>query len=260
MRKITEKIELIGAGLYDSIPDELTIHNMPTISDLDYIPGDSFESKMIDTILPYTIEEKINFRDLLEIDFQWLCRWVRIFNYGPYFTTRAVFCGECGTSNKEVQVDVRNMECKDIADDFLNDITIAKENFLDAKYDIHVRLLTIQQVMNMNKDKAFKSADGKTNRELARICYMISSINGKSNLTPMEVKMIIQNELSASDYTVLRAKCNELTDYGLRAGGKTTCPECGNENAAFLCLIDEKFFTPKVEDITRWIQESNANK
>ena len=96
---MSEKIELLGKGLYTDIPDELTLTSIPTASELDYVGSEDFEATMLDKILPQAVEEKINFRNLLEIDFQWLCRCLRILNYGPYYTTNAILCSDCGSTS-----------------------------------------------------------------------------------------------------------------------------------------------------------------
>ena len=40
---ISEKIELLGKGLYDDIPDQLTLKNIPTASELDYVGAEDFD-------------------------------------------------------------------------------------------------------------------------------------------------------------------------------------------------------------------------
>ena len=62
---ISEKLQLLGAGLYTDIPDEITLKNIPTALELDYVGSEDFDQTMIDKILPQSIEEKINFKDLL---------------------------------------------------------------------------------------------------------------------------------------------------------------------------------------------------
>ena len=109
---ISEKIELLGKGLYDSIPDELTLTNIPTASELDYVGSEDFDEVMINKILPKAVEEKIDFRQLLEIDYQWVCRCLRILNYGPYFTTGAILCDKCGQSYGEYRVNLETIDCK----------------------------------------------------------------------------------------------------------------------------------------------------
>ena len=144
---LSEKIELLGKGLYKDIPGELTLTSIPTISELDYVGSEDFEATMLDKILPEAVEEEgINFRDLLEIDFAWLCRCLRILNYGPYHTTNAIFCNNCKkTHYGEYQVDLRSIECKALPEGFKNELKIPKESFLDFDGDITVKLLTIQE-------------------------------------------------------------------------------------------------------------------
>ena len=250
---ISEKIELLGKGLYKDIPDTLTLTSIPTASELDYVGGEDFEKTMLDIILPKAVQESIDFNQLLEIDFQWLCRCLRILNYGPFHTTNAIFCDQCNsTSYGEYQVNLQTIGCKPLPEGFTNDIVIKKTEFIDFKGDVHVQLPTIQKMRNSEKDKAFQNSNGKVNRELARICYMITSIGGKKDLTPIEIKMKICNEFSAADYVILRDTVRELTDYGLRAGGSCQCPKCGNMSAAFIALMDDKFFRPTVGNLREW--------
>ena len=258
MSAITEKIELLGKGIYQNIPNELTLSSIPTVSELDYVGSEDFESTMLEKILPQAVTEKINFKDLLEIDFQWLCRCLRILNYGPYYTTNAVFCGECGsTSYGEYQVNLNAIECKPLPEGFKNDMIISRDKFIDFDKDIHIKLPTIQDMMNAYKDKAFQTASGKVNRSLARICYMIKSIGGKDTLTPVEIKLALLHDLSPADYVLLKNEVESLSDYGLRAGGSIQCPKCGNTNAAFIALVDDRFFKPTVGDLRRWKHDRN---
>lgn len=250
---ISEKVELLGKGMYTDIPSVLTLKNIPTASELEYVGGEDFDKVMLDSILPSAVEESINFYDLLEVDYHWVCRCLRILNFGPYHTTNAIFCESCGkTSYGEYQVNLNTIECKSIPDGFVNEIKITRDEFLDFTGDITLKLPTIRQIMNAYKDKAFQSADGRTNRELARICYMITTIKGKGNLTPVEIKMLVQKELSAADYIILKNRVNELADFGLRAGGKAQCPKCGSMDAAFIALTDDRFFRPTVGNLREW--------
>lgn len=251
MNSISEKIQLLGT--YTNIPKELTLKSMPTASELEMVGAEDFDKVMLDTILPQSIEESIDCRKLLEIDYQWICRCLRILNYGPYYTTNAIFCGSCGSSSSgEYTVDLRMIDCKPLPEDFNNDIVISKSEFLDFKSDIHLKLPTIQDILNAYKDKAFQTADGRINRELARICYMISAIGGRKTLTPLEIKMVIEDELSPADYSVLKSMISQLADYGLRAGGSCQCPKCKSNAGAFLALVDDKFFRPTLGDLRRW--------
>lgn len=258
---MTEKIELLGKGLYESIPDVLTLKNIPTVSELDYVGNEDFDRAMLESILPASIEEDIDCYALLEIDYQWICRCLRILNYGPYYTTNAIFCGDCGKRTfGEYQVNLNTVDCIPLPNGFVNDIIIKKEDFLDFDGEIRLKLPTIRQVLNAYKDKAFQNGEGKTNRELAKICYMITSIKGKSGITPVEIKIIIQNELSAADYIMLKERVSELVNYGLRAGGTTQCPSCRSKDARFIALPDDRFFRPTVGDLRQWRSDRNTGK
>ncbi len=246
---MSEKIELLGKGLYEDIPNELTMQAIPTSSELDYVGSENFEQVMLDKILPQSIEEKINFYKLLEIDFHWICRCLRFINYGPYHTVPTIYCDNDGPVRQEVRVDLRTIGVKVLPEGFKNDIVIKKDEFVDFKKDIHLSLLTIKDVINSRQDKLFFGTDSKPRKELARMCYMIKQVGTEKNITPVQAKMIIENELSAADYTILKDLVNDLTDYGLRAGGRCTCPKCHSENAAFIALVDDRFFRPTVGDI-----------
>lgn len=258
---ITEKIQLLGKGLYNGdIPDELTLTSIPTASELDYVGSEEFEATMLDKILPQAVVEKdINFRNLLEIDFQWILRCLRLLNYGPYHTTNAIYCGECGqTSYGEFRVNLNTIPCKAIPENFENKLVIKRDEFLDFNGDVILKLPTIQDVMNAYKDKAFINEKGRINRELARMCYMITSIKGKTNLTPIDIKMIIQKEFSSADYILLKNEIAGLTDFGLRAGGSTQCPKCHSMNASFIALVDDRFLRPSVGDLREWKHSRSA--
>lgn len=245
---MSEKIELLGKGLYTDIPNELTLQAIPTVSELEYVGAEDFEETMLESILPKAVEEKINFRHLLEIDFQWVCRCLRLLNYGPYFTTNALFCSKCGQVRGEAQVDLRTVECKPLPEGFSNSIVIDKSEFIDFNGDVTLHLPTIQDILNAYKDKMFKRPTGEVNKEYARICYMISAMGKEKNLNAPSVKAKIEKELSSSDFIVLKEKVAELTDYGLRAGGKCQCPRCKSE-AVYVALVDDRFFRPTLGDI-----------
>lgn len=245
---ISEKIELIGKGVYKNIPDELTIGAIPTASELDYVSAEDFEGVMLDKILPKAVEEDINFHDLLEIDYQWITRCLRFVNYGPYFTTNQVICPKCGRIQGEARVDLRTIGVKVLPDKFVNDIKISKDEFLDFKKDIHIKLPTIQQMLNCYKDKMFISPDGKLNRAFARACYMITQIGNEKGITPVQAKMTIEKEMSSADYKIFLELVSELTDYGLRAAGMCECPQCHSQSI-FIALADDKFFRPTLGDL-----------
>ena len=256
---ISERIELLGKGLYKDIPDVLTLKSIPTASELDYVGGEDFQATMLDIILPKAVEDQVNFRQLLEIDFQWICRCLRILNYGPYYTTNAIYCPDCDhISNGDYQVDLRSIEVRTLPEKFTNSITITKDELIDFNGDIVLHLPTIQEMMNANKDALFKDKNGDTNMGLARMCYMITSIGGNSKMSIPDIKFKIQHELSSADFLVLKQRATELSDYGLRAGGKTMCPKCGSKDAAFIALVDERFFRPTLGDLRTWKANRNA--
>lgn len=251
---ISEKIELLGKGLYNNeIPDELTIKSIPTSTELDMVGSEDFEQVMIDKVLPQAVEEKINFAKLLEIDFQWLCRCLRFVNYGPYHETNAIFCSSCGTTSRgKYRVDLRSIECKPLPKGFVNSIKISKDEFIDFSGDIVLQLPTIGEILKAYKDKMFMNAQGELNRGYARLCYMVKSISGETGLDPVQVKMKLESELSSADYLILKEVAADLTNYGLRAGGSTTCPKCQSSDAAFIALVDDRFLRPSLGDLREW--------
>lgn len=256
---LSEKVQLLGKGLYKDIPDELTLSAIPTASELDYVGSEDFDATMLDKILPSAVEEKINFRQLLEIDYQWICRCLRMLNYGYYHTVNTIFCGKCGsTSHGEYQVDLRSIECKPLPEGFVNNFKLTKDQFIDFEGEIEFKLPTIQDMLNAYKDKAFQTADGRVNKELARICYMVNSIKGQKGLTPVEVKMSLVKHLSSADYRILKDEINKATDFGLRAGGAAMCPKCGNKEAAYIALVDDRFFRTTMDDLRRWKRDRNS--
>lgn len=250
---LTEKIQLLGAGLYKDIPDELTLKSLPTFSELEYVGSEDFEEAMLDKILPTAVAENINFRDLLEIDYYWLCRCVRLMNFGPYHTTNAIFCTNCNKpSYGEYIVDLRSIECKPLPSDFKREITITKDEFINYPYDIKFQLPTIGKLVVAWKDKSFQTANGEINKELARICYTITSVNNDSELTPIEIRYKLQADMSIADYNLLKSAIESLSDYGLRSGGTTTCPRCGSDEAKFIAFIDDRFFRASSRALKQW--------
>ena len=258
---LSEKIELLGKNLYTDIPKVLTLHSIPTASELEYVGSEDFNAVMLDKILPDAIEEKIDFRNLLEIDYYWICRCLRILNFGPYYTTNTVYCTSCGkTSYGDYRVNLNTINCVPIPDEFVNDVVVSKDEFLDFKDDVHLHLPTIQQILNSQKDKAFQQSDGSSNSELARICYMVSSIGNRKNLNPFEIKMIIQNEISSADYIILKNLVYDMCDFGLRIAGTTQCPKCHSMDAQFIAFTNDKFFRPTLGDLREWKHNRSAGK
>lgn len=246
---VSEKIELLGKNIYTDIPAQLTLKSFPTVTELDYVGSEDFEETMLNKIFPESIEEKVNFHKLLEIDFQWICRGFRFLNYGPFWTTNGFICDNCGPVRIEAQVDLRTVGCKPLPDTFSGDIVIDKDEFIDFDQPIHLHLITIQEALNMRKDPAFKRADGSPNLDYARICYCVSSIGNEKNMNPLSAKLEIEKKLSPADFKILRAKVLELTDFGLRGAGKCSCPQCHSDNAVFVALADDRFFRATVGDL-----------
>jgi hypothetical protein len=248
---MTESIELLGKGLYKDIPNTLTLKAFPTVTELDYVGSEDFERTMLEKIFPQCIEEKVNFHKLLEIDFQWICRCMRFLNYGPYFTTNVLLCSNCGTVRTEAQVDLRTVGCKPLPEGFNGDIIIKKDELIDYKHDIHVHLLTIQEALDMRKDSMFVKANGDPNTEYARVCYSISSMGNQTDITPVTAKLEIEKNMSPADFKVLKSVIADLTDYGLRGGGRCQCPQCKQNTGAFIALADDRFFRPTVGDLRK---------
>ena len=140
---VSEKIELLGKNIYTDIPAQLTLKSFPTVTELDYVSSEDFEKTMLDDIFPQCIEEKIKPRKLLEIDFQWICRCLRILNYGPYFTTNAIYCSHCGSHYGEYRVNLETIGCTPLPDGFVNDIIIKKEEFLDFDGTMQIEKLEL---------------------------------------------------------------------------------------------------------------------
>lgn len=247
---VSEKLELLGH--YSDIPSTITIKSLPTTSELDYVSAEDFETTMLDKIFPTAIEENFNYRSLLEIDFQWICRALRILNYGPYFTTNAIYCPDCGeVSRGEYKVDLMNIDCVPLPEKFTNAITIDKSEFMDFNKSITIHLLTINEALMARNDSMFQDTTGRSNLEFARMCYMINSI-GVDKKSPVDVMSTLNKDLSPADYILLKNKVNELVNYGLRMGGKTRCPKCKSKDASFIALVDDRFFRPTVGDILEW--------
>lgn len=255
-----EQVELLGT--YEKIPKVLTLSAIPTSSELEYISAEDIDKILLDKILPEAIEENIDPWQLLEIDYQWITRCLRIINYGPYFTTNRIYCSACGeVSEGEYRVSLNAVECKPLPIGFKNEVKISREEFIDFNSDITLKLLTIKEAYTAKHDKAFQYSNGTHNEEMARLCYSITSFGTNTNLTPLDVKYQITKELSAADYLILKEKARELMDYGLRAGGMTTCPKCGTEGTGgFFALSDVRFFQPTVGDLKQWKHDRSQRK
>lgn len=249
---LSESVQLIGKGLYKTIPDEIKINAIPTASELEYVGSEDFDSTMIKSIFPQVVEDSgsMDFNELLEIDYDWICRCLRMKSYGPYFTTNRIYCPDCNdVHHGEYQVDLRMVGVNVLPDDFVNQIVIKSEEFIDVKDDFVLHLLTVREQMAMSKDKLFERKDGSRNVMLARICYMTKQIGQKKNLTPVDVRSYINKNFSAADYEILKDLVTKSDNYGLQFMGSVTCPKCGSKNAYFVAFQQDKFFRPSVGDI-----------
>lgn len=250
---MTESIELLGKGLYGGkIPDTLTLQSIPTVSELEYISAEDFDQTMIEKILPKAVKEEIDFGSLLEVDYNWILRCLRILNYGPYYTTNSILCPNCGRTYGEYRVNLNSIECKPIPGGFTGRTVISRDEFLDFNGDVEIKLLTIRETLAAYKDTAFNRPDGTVNRSLARYCYMIKGISGQTGISPVEVRLKIEKEMSSADFMILKDVIDELTDFGLRSGGYTVCPKCHSKEAVFIALVNDRFFRPTLGDLRQW--------
>lgn len=259
---ISEKIELLGKNLYTDIPGELTLQAIPTSSELEYVSAEDFDSVMLEKVLPEAVKEDINFNNLLEIDYYWILRCLRILNYGPYLTTSTIVCPDCGAiSQGEYRINLHTVDVVPIPETLtVNDIVIDRDNFISFTDDVHIKLLTIKDRMNAEKDNLFRTGENKRNNDLAKICYMIKQVGTQENMTPFDTSVFINKKLEPADYLILKSKIQEATDYGLRAGGKTTCPECKSQEGTFITYINARYFRPTLGDLQAWKLDRTAGR
>lgn len=249
---LSESVALLGKGLYKTIPDVININALPTASELEYVGAEDFDRTMVRTILPQVVEDSkdMDFGELLEIDYDWICRCLRMKSYGPYFTTNRIYCPSCNqTYEGSYKVDLRTVGINPLPQDFVNNMTISHEEFIDFKDDIVMQLMTVRDHMAMTQDSVFQRANGTRNVALSRMCYMIKKIGNKQNFTPIDVKTYLLNNMSSADYEILKEMVNENDNYGLQITGRITCPTCHSKDAYFIALQRDKFFRPSVGDI-----------
>ena len=249
---LSETVVLLGQGIYKTVPDSIKINALPTASELEYVSSEDFDSTMVKSILPQVVEnsDSMDFSELLEIDYEWICRCLRMKSYGPYFTTNRIYCPECNKVHEgSYKVDLRCVGINPLPDNFVNTITISHEEFIDFKEDIVMKLMTVKDHMAMIQDKLFQRSDGTRNISLSRLCYMIKQIGTKKNLTPVDVRTSILKNFSAADYEILKDLVAKEDNYGLQISGSVNCPVCGSKDAYFIALQQDKFFRPSVGDI-----------
>ena len=249
---LAESVVLLGQGLYKTIPDEIKLNAVPTASELEYVGSEDFDSTMVRNILPKVVEDsgKMDFTELLEIDYDWICRCLRLKSYGPYVHVNRIFCPDCNDVHEgDYQVDLRNVGINPLPKDFVDKITIKADEFIGVKDDLVLTLLTVKDKLAMAKDKMFDRPDGSKNVMLARICYMTKQIGQKQNLTPIDVRTHINKNFSAADYEILKDLVGEADNYGIRMMGNVVCPVCKSNDAYFVALRSDKFFRPTVGDV-----------
>lgn len=254
---VTEKIELMGTPYYDgAMPDVLTLTELPTASELDYVSAEDFNGTMLDDILPGCIEEDIDPKRLLDLDYYWVLRALRIMNYGPYIDVSRIFCPDCNQiTDGQFQCDVRTIEAKPLPEDIDKRLRISKDEFIGFDKDIDLKLLTIQDVLNYNKDKQFRDALDRLDGAFARMCYSIKAIGGIP-ADPVSARHTIKSEMGPADYRILKEITGELTDFGLRRSGHCQCPACKSNNARFFAFVDDEFFRPSLENLRRWRRDT----
>lgn len=260
MAEISEKIELLGKNIYKDIPGTITLKSIPTSSELDYVGAEDFDTTMVDKILPQAIEEDIDCRKLLYMDYQWICRGLRFLNYGPYHTVTLMYCPDCGIIREEYQIDMRIVDAVPLPADMKSpQIRIKKSEFIDFDQDITISIPTVQQVLDSRNDAMFTRPDGSHDNKLARLCYMITKI-GDTTVTAIEARGTILNKLSPADFKLLSGLASELTNYGLRNGATCNCPKCGNPDASFLTPSDDLFFRPTLGNLRKWKSDKDRER
>lgn len=252
---LSETVVLMGKGLYSTIPDQVRIGALPTASELEYVGSEDFDRTMIRTILPEVVEDgkDMDFGELLEIDYEWLCRCIRMKSYGPFFTTNRVYCPNCNKSHKgKYVVDLRTVGINPVPDDFTNNVAVSSDEFIDVKDDFTVKLMSMKDHMAMEKDTLFQRKDGSRNVALSRICYMIKNISSKGNVTPVDVLAYIRKSMSPADYEILKSLASSYDNYGLQITGSTECPVCGSRDAYYIAFQQDKFFRPSLGDVQQF--------
>lgn len=249
---LSEKVVLIAQNAYKTIPNEIQINAVPTATELEYVGAEDFDRTMVNDVLPKVVEdsEGMDFSELYDFDYDWICRCLRMKSYGPFFTTNRIFCPNCGEVNKgEYKVDLRSVGVNVLPDGFVNKLVVDSDEFIDCKDSFTFKLLTIQDKMHIAQDTLFDRADGTKNVALARICYKVKAIGSQKDLTPVDVRQYILNKMSAADYEILKDSIAKQSNYGLLAMGNTACPVCGSNDAYFIAMQQDKFFRPSVGDI-----------
>lgn len=136
---------------------------MPTATELEYVGAEDFDKAMVNDVLPKVVDdsEGMDFSELYDFDYDWLCRCLRLKSYGPYFTTNRIFCPDCNDVHRgEYQVDLRSVPITPMPKGFVNDLTVDAEEFIDCKDRISFKLLTVKDKMHIDQDTMFDRSDG----------------------------------------------------------------------------------------------------
>jgi len=238
---ISEKLQLLCK--YDNIPSELTISAILTEDELRYVGDESFLDLMLTVILPKVVAEDVDFYKLFEIDFNWICRCLRILSFGPIYTTNSIFCDSChNTTYGEYKVNLNSVKCIPIPDDTPEIMRVSKHEFIDFDKDIFFKLPTIGEIQNMMKNQLFIRKDTVIDALLGRLCCMITCIGDQVDISDKSILDIFKNKMISADYQILRAIINQMTNFGLESCGKTQCPRCKSIDATFIALPDDRYY------------------
>lgn len=254
---LSEKVVLLGRDLYNTVPNEIMINAVPTASELEYVGAEDFDSTMLNSIFPKVIEsgESMDFSELLDIDFDWICRCLRMKSYGPYFTTNRIYCGDCGEASRgDYQVDLRSVPITPLPENFENRIVIDSDEFIDCKDRFVLKLPTVKDRIQLQQDSLFYRPDGSKNQTLGNLCYMIKEIGAQTDVTPIDARAYITKRISAADYEILKSVVSQKTNYGMHVMGVCGCPKCGSRNGYFIAMQQDKFFRPSLGDVRSYKQ------
>lgn len=254
---LSESVVLLGQNMYKTIPNTININAVPTASELEYVGAEDFDRTMVMSIFPKVVDNSdgMDFTELLEIDYDWICRCLRIKSYGPYITTNRIYCNDCNEAHKgDYQVDLRNVGITPLPDNASKVIRIDSDEFLECKDDFELNLLTMNDKLVQQQDSMFDRKDGTRDGALANICYMVKRIGSEEGITPIDVRNYIMNKLSAVDYEILKTIVSEKTNFGLHVMGNVECPVCHGKDAYFIALRQDKFFRPSMGDIKQYKQ------
>lgn len=222
---ISEKLRLLGS--YQDIPQTLTISAMTTELELMLVSSEDYYQSMIDDIFPNIISEKFNYLNLLEVDFQWICRCLRILSYGPETTITAITCPDCGqVSYGEYKINFNSVGCSEIP----NRLRSGRDVIYIGDNEFWYHLLTMKEVISLS--------------DQPDVHKLVSMICGYSHYIDddIETKLYWVNKLSCAEYVILSSKLKEVSNLGLCDRGNVQCPKCFSKNSVFILPKDDKFF------------------